>query len=120
MKTPDRWVVIKIKTPEETILKLFSTWFGGYAGNDSWRLNSGITEIIEEDNYYIVKGHSETVYKIGKNNTGTSGYTGGVLQHQILERIPDYIETSVILDIDEVIEILKEIKCQKWNTDTEK
>jgi len=107
MEIPDRWVIIKIKTPDETTLKLFSTWFGGYLDNDSWRLNSGITDIIQEEDYYIVKGHTDTVYKIYKNNTGTSGYTGQVLKNQILGRIPDYIETNVILDIDESIKLLK-------------
>jgi hypothetical protein len=104
MEIPDKWVIIKIKTPEETILKLFSTWFGGYLGNDSWRLNSGITEIIQEDDHYIIKGYSETEYTIHRDNTGTSGYTGQVLQHQILGKIPNTIETSVILDIDEAIQ----------------
>jgi hypothetical protein len=40
--TPDIWHLIKIKTPQETLYKVLAGWYGGFAGADTWKINSGI------------------------------------------------------------------------------
>lgn len=80
---PDGWVILKIKTNETETgygYKLFSSWRGGYLGNDSWRLNSGITSIEKENDYYIVRGYSSTIYAIHPSTFGKLGaYNESVL-----------------------------------------
>ena len=53
METPDKWVVLKIEHEGNIIYKVFASWYGGYLGSDSWKLNSGIKdiEIPLEDTY---------------------------------------------------------------------
>ena len=70
---PDRWVVLKIDYahPEnDPIFRVFASWAGGYADGDSWRLNSGIVNIEEDDDYYFFHGHSESCYQCRKGNYG--------------------------------------------------
>jgi hypothetical protein len=76
---PDKWVVIKITGPEIKLYKVFACWYGGYAGSDSWKLNSGITRATFRDNCYEFDGHSGSVYTCHKSAYGTNGYGGGVL-----------------------------------------
>ena len=38
--TPDRWVIVEINSPEHgKIRKVLGSWYGGYLGSDSWRMN---------------------------------------------------------------------------------
>lgn len=77
--TPDRWVVLEIITPKETIRKVFAGWYGGYTGSDSWKLNSGITDIREQDNLFEFEGYSGSTYFCHRNSYGMSGYMHSVL-----------------------------------------
>ena len=47
--TPDLWVILefKEKDSEEVNRKVLASWYGGYAGSDSWKLSSGITKQIQ-------------------------------------------------------------------------
>ena len=77
--TPDRWVVVEINSAEHgRIRKVLASWYGGYAGSDSWRMNSGIEQVIDQGDYYDVVGSSGSVYKCHKGAEGTSAYTGMV------------------------------------------
>lgn len=103
---PDSWVILKIKDDENEntyFYKLFSCWRGGYLDSDSWRLNSGITSIEPENDYFIVRGYSSTVYAIHPSTYNILGsYCYGVLQEIIKDynvqiiSIEDYLkETNV-------------------------
>jgi hypothetical protein len=76
---PDKWVVVKITGPEIKLYKVFACWYGGYAGSDSWKLNSGITRATFQNGCYEFDGHSGSVYTCRKGAYGTNGYGGGVL-----------------------------------------
>lgn len=79
METPDKWVIVKIeKEGEETIYKVLASWYGGYLGADSWRLNSGIAEVKEDDNFYYFYGYSGSCYRCHKNTYGTHMLSNGV------------------------------------------
>ena len=78
--TPDKWVVIEIDYGEEKIQKILSSWYGGWAGSDSWRLSSGITEVEELEDSYIIKNESGSVYTCFKKRHGMSGYANGILE----------------------------------------
>ncbi len=82
--TPDKWVVVKIssdKTPP--IHKVFACWFGGWAGSDSWKLNSGITKATLEGYCYYFQGSSGSVYECHKDAYGTNMYGSSVLNNMI-------------------------------------
>jgi hypothetical protein len=79
--TPDRWVVVEINSAKHgRIRKVLASWYGGYAGSDSWRMNSGIEKVIDQGDYYDVVGSSGSVYKCYKGAEGMSAYTSDVFE----------------------------------------
>jgi hypothetical protein len=94
---PERWVVLKINGPE-TYFRVFGGWRGGYTSGDSWRMNSGIVGVEEDDEYYYFEGHSGSCYQCHKNGYGLkddmyyfSSYVQKVLEN-LIEKSPVPIE----------------------------
>ena len=82
--TPDVWVIVEIKnkTTGKKLHKLLSGWYGGFAGSDSWRINSGITKIApsqENPEVLEVHGCSGSVYYCHKAVEKTSMLTQSIL-----------------------------------------
>jgi hypothetical protein len=81
---PDKWVVVKITSRNTTpVYKVFASWYGGWAGSDSWKLNSGITKTTLEGFVYSFEGSSGSVYECHKDTYGTNMFGAGVLQGMI-------------------------------------
>lgn len=77
---PDKWVVVKITNgKEEPIYKVLASWYGGYTGSDSWRMNSGITEVKDNEHHLSFYGYSGSIYECGKQLYGMSSLANGVL-----------------------------------------
>ena len=96
---PDKWVVVKISSEKHPpIHKVFACWYGGWAGSDSWKLNSGITKATLEGNVYSFEGSSGSVYECHKDIYGTNFYGQSVLD--------DFIERTKAQGI--TMEILPE------------
>lgn len=98
--SPENWVVVKLHNSktDTTIYKVFGSWRGGFTDGDSWRLNSGISSIEEEEHHYSVHGHSGSIYHCHKNMEGTKHmgmYNRGVLE-QMLKRVPEHMEASIV------------------------
>lgn len=92
--TPDGWFLLKLETPDgEIIYKLFASKSGGYLDRDYWRINSGITKVVEDNNYYYFYGYSGSVYKCHKRNNHISAYNCFTL-NSILEK-PNVEEVSI-------------------------
>ena len=72
--TPDRWVVLKIGT----MYKVLAGWSGGYLDGDYWRLNSGITKVEQEGDYWLFHGNSGSIYKCHKGGDGFTSLSGQV------------------------------------------
>lgn len=106
METPDKWVILKIIHDEEILYKVFATWYGGYLGADSWKLNSGIKdiEIPLEDTYVDFIGYSGSRYRCQDGCYGTSMYSQSVLNK--------IIETA--LDHNVIITVMEEQKTNDW------
>jgi hypothetical protein len=81
--TPDRWTVIRIHTPGEVIYKVFASWSAGYAGSDSWKLNSGIVRATFADPYWEFDGIIGIGVLLPPGQYGTNGYGGHVLSNLI-------------------------------------
>jgi hypothetical protein len=98
--TPDKWVVVKITGNEyPTYYKVFACWYGGYAGSDSWKLNSGITRVYEEGHCFMFDGSSGSKYACHKAQYGYNMYGGGVL-HNMIENSAKHDVTIEIMPED--------------------
>lgn len=94
---PDKWVIIKIITPQYTIRKVLGSWCGGFYGGDSYRLSSGITKIVDNANFYEIHNESGSIYFCGKESYGMSMFTSGVyasLLKDIPEEVCMYVEAN--------------------------
>jgi hypothetical protein len=90
--TPDNWVVIKVDGVEqETFYKVVAGWSGGYLDGNSWRINSGITKVEVEGDYYLIYGSSGSVYKCHKEANCVRMNIAGVLK-QLNEMYPGQVE----------------------------
>lgn len=96
--SPDTWVILKITNiGSETFYKVLGGWSGGYTQGDSWRMNSGITSIEEDDDYWYFKGYSGSVYRCAKSMNRLSMATAGVYDH--LRQ--NYADKVVLMEDDE-------------------
>ena len=78
--TPDCWVVIELDYDGVKTQKILSSWYGGFAGSNSWRLSSGITEVEELEDSFVFKNESGSVYTCYKVRYGMSSYAMGILE----------------------------------------
>lgn len=90
--TPDRWLVIKIDVPEAPVFKVFGTWSGGYLYGDSWRTNSGITDVAVSGDFVYFQGATGSVYRVHRLMYGATAYSHSVLQSMI-DTAPVPVET---------------------------
>ena len=97
MYTPDRWMVVKLESPQNTHYRVFATWKGGYTSGDSWRLNSGISSVTEDKTHYYFNGQSGSVYKCHKEMYGTIVYGQSVMA-DIIERHKENVSITVLDD----------------------
>lgn len=70
--SPDKWRVIEISLNGETFRKILSSWYGGFAGTDSWRMSSAIAEVVDNGDSFIVKTTSGSEYICNKGWEGES------------------------------------------------
>jgi hypothetical protein len=104
--TPDKWVVVKISSNNTSpIHKVFACWYGGWAGSDSWKLNSGITRAYEEGVCFMFDGSSGSTYACHKSLYGTNGYGGGVLQNMIANAKTNGITIEILPEETNWLEI---------------
>lgn len=78
---PDKWTVVKITDLEDNTYhyRILGSWYGGYLGADSWRLNSGISRVERTDSGYDVHGESSSIYHCNKKTVGMSSYAARVI-----------------------------------------
>ena len=73
---PNNWVILKVK--ETGLFKVLGGWSGGYLDGDYWRLNSGITKVDLDGNYWLFYGNSGSIYKCHKDSYRLSLATSGI------------------------------------------
>jgi len=94
---PDKWVVIEIKQQNNPPLKkVLAGWYGGYLNGDSWRMSSGITKIIDNEDHYIIENESGSVYTCYKDRRGFNDMSGSIYSH-MLKQLEDRNDVSVEL-----------------------
>ena len=92
---PDKWVVLEVTTPDGTYKKILSSWYGGFADGDSWRLSSNIDNVTEEQHYFDFETDTGSVYHCFKDNIGISAYTQSIY-NSWLQELPDDIELKIL------------------------
>lgn len=102
--TPDKWVMVKIG--DENLYKVFACWYGGYAGSDSWKLNSGVTKVTKEGHVYAFEGSSGSVYYCHEDCYGTNFYGGSVLASMIESAEKSGITIEVLNDDTNFMELI--------------
>jgi len=112
-ETPERWVILKVGTH----YRVFAGWRGGYSSGDSWRMNSGIVGVEEDEDYYYFEGHSGSCYQCHKNGYGLkddmyyfSSYVQGVLEN-LIEKSSGLVE--VLNEDTDFINLLNTNKDEK-------
>lgn len=65
--TPDNWVVVKYKG-DDPHYRIFAGWSGGYATGDSWRMNSGIVRVEEDEHLLLFYGSTGSCYECNKQS----------------------------------------------------
>ena len=103
---PDRWIMVRLTSDKGIHHRIFASWSGGYLTADSWKLNSGVTNIAETEDSYSFEGSSGSIYHCRKNSYGSTGYGAGVLDNLItrslehgvvIEPIPEETDfTSIV------------------------
>ena len=104
MNSPDKWIILKIKGEKETFYRVLAGWSGGYLEGQSWKLNSGITKVSKDGDFYLFEGHSGSVYKCHKNAYGTNMISSEILNEilsnpkhkDIIEELPDQDFTNLL------------------------
>lgn len=84
-ETPEKWVILKIESEKKSYLKIFATWTGDYLSGDSWRLNSGVASVKEDEDYFYFIGHSGSCYKCHKKTYGTASSYGEIVLNNIIK-----------------------------------
>lgn len=77
---PDYWVLLEIpdEYSGEPLLKILAGWSGGYLDGDSWRLSSGVVDIKELDDAYLITNCSGSIYQCLKCTQKLGMATSGV------------------------------------------
>ena len=102
--TPDRWTIVRITSKDHPqIDKVVGSWFGGYGGSDSWRMNSGIERIEEHEKHYDIHGYSGSVYKCYKESQGMSAYTRGIIENMMTQLEESGLGMMRLISMQEVL-----------------
>jgi len=103
MTTPDRWEIIKIKDGDkDPVYKVLAGWLGGYLSGESWRLSSGLGEVIEDGDFYLMKNVSGSVYKCHKNCRGFTNLSEEVYSGYVKKAQDTDLEISTV-SVDEYL-----------------
>lgn len=103
---PDNWVVLKITYDNQLFYKVLAGWSGGYLDGDSWRMNSGVSRVERDGDFYLFYGASGSCYRCHSKAYRLSMATTGVY-NQLCERFTSFVhlmpEDTVWVNIDYAI-----------------
>ena len=106
MNIPDGYRFLLI---DNSLVKLFRSYDGGFAIAEEWMLNSGCTKIIPVGDYYQVYGYSGSMYYIRKEQGHLNSYTFSVLR-SIVKKLEEGGVPVQEISLEEAIKYLEESK----------
>lgn len=86
---PDRWITLEIRNGNIILHKILAGW------KTKWQLSSGITQIIDKDDYYEIHNKSGSIYLCNKKEQGVDGLAD-VLTADSFTKVTDGIEIDFI------------------------
>ncbi len=110
METPDKWVVIKIINKEEILYKVFASWYSGYLGSDSWKINSGIKVVVDCDTHFNFMGYSGSCYQCIKGTYGTNMYSQSILNSAIESAVKANVSIEVLPENTDWLNLINNLK----------
>ena len=87
--------MVRLSNDGKVHYRVFAAWVGGYLDGDSWKLNSGVTQLKETKTHFLFEGSSGSVYKCSKKSYGSTGYGFGVLNNLITKSL----EQGTIIEV---------------------
>lgn len=107
MYHPDKWVLVKIDVPKTPPLyKILASWYGGFAGGDSWKISSGVTNSVFEEEVLQFENNSGSTYIGALCNYGMSSYTYGVYSGWLADATGTDVSVSIVPE-EEVLDLVK-------------
>lgn len=106
---PDSWVLLKIKESKlsSPYYKLLTGWSGGYANGDSWRMNSGVVDVTEDEEGLLhFHGASGSLYVCHRSRNRLSMATAGI--YETLTRNQGF--EGQVVKVEDIDKAIKEIK----------
>ena len=95
------WIIVKVEYEEDTFYKVIASVGGGL--ND-WRINSGITKVLDKGEYYEVFGCTGSSYICEKDSEKVDNTITNVLDrlksHAVVVTITD-VEDKYLLEPNE-------------------
>lgn len=104
--SPDNWVIIKING-DDPHYRVLAGWSGGYLSGDSWRMNSGITELKQNGDILEFYGSTGSCYHCHKDTYGLRMNNVGVWSRlqdlhgdkvELMDEDTDWAKVDWILD----------------------
>ena len=96
--TPDTWSILLFNSPTYgKIHKVFGAWYGGFTQGESWKLSSGMKDLVDEGDFYSSVQESGSIYQLYKNSEKLSGYHLGILAGWV-EQMKEKGGSVVIVD----------------------
>lgn len=93
---PDRWVVLKITSPDLTQYKILGGWSGGYLDGDSWRLSSRIVSIQQPgDGWQVFHNDSGSVYECQESHYGLNHHTAQIY-NKMTQNLPSGFQVELL------------------------
>jgi hypothetical protein len=102
---PDNWVIIKLKG-DDPHYRVLAGWSGSYLNGSSWRMNSGITKVTEDNSSYHFFGSSGSTYHCGKESYGlrmNNAYVWNQLQELHGDKVELMSEDTDWMNMDWII-----------------
>lgn len=105
--TPDCWVVIEIsgKKVDKPYRRVLAGWYGGYAGSNSWKLSSGIEDMIDRGDHWEIPNHSGSIYYCYKSLERFSMLTGSIFSNYCKDNNEDVVMTHIKIGEDSEISV---------------
>jgi hypothetical protein len=107
---PDNWVLLKIKTSEETLYKILAGWYSGFTEGNSWKISSAIKRIEEGAQGYYFYNESGSIYYCGKSRYGFSITTASIANNFEVTSRDSGISLTIARSKKEVKDLIQEIK----------
>jgi hypothetical protein len=87
---PDRWLVVEVTNAEtnKAVKKVLAAWYGTFAGDEHWQLNSGIKLAKECNDRFEFHSYSGNLYVCYKSLYGVTSLSNGILKHWQRQGMP--------------------------------